>query len=242
MRTAAAPMSDRERALAFWDLQRAGMQALKVEKNPTKAAELFRRALALDANHEDARYYLATALAAQEKTGEALVEYETLIRVNPRSHRALTAWGTLRAMTAKSDEDLAAAERSLESAHRLNPEETGALLVLGEIALLRRDASTAEQRLKAVCQTNARSVGGLFLLGYIAWKRGDESGAAARLTSARAALGPDWKPAGATAEGDMKTGARSDSSTPLSRYWEEWDGTTTPSVAYHALDTRMRSR
>ncbi len=241
-RTAGAPLSERERVVAFWDRQRAGMQALKVEKNPVKAAGLFREALALDPNHEDAHYYLATSLAAQGKTDEALAEYQTLTRVNPGSHRGFTAWGTLRAMTARSDADLAAAERSLESAHRLNPEETGALLVLGEVALLRGAAATAEQRLKAVCQTNARSVGGLFLLGYIAWKRGDAAGAQARLASARAALGPEWKPGGSTAEGDVKGRTLSDSATPLSRYWEQWDGVLTPSAAYRTLDTHIRSR
>jgi Tfp pilus assembly protein PilF len=241
-RAAIGVMSDRDRVVAFWDRQRAGMQALKVEKNPAKAAGLFRDALALDPAHEDAHYYLATSLAAQGKTDEALAEYETLTRINPGSHRGFTAWGTLRAVTARSDADLAAAERSLESAHRLNPEETGALLVLGEVALLRGANATAEQRLKAACQTNARSVGGLFLLGYIAWKHGDTGGAKARLTSARAALGPEWKPKGATAEGDVKGGSLSDSTTPLSRYWEQWDGTPSPAAAYRALDTRMRSR
>jgi Tfp pilus assembly protein PilF len=239
---AAAAMSERERIVAFWDRHRAGMQALKVEKDPAKAAGLFREALALDPNHEDAHYYLATALAAQGNTDAALDEYETLTRVNPRSHRGFTAWGTLRAITAKTDADLAAAERSLENAHRLNPEETGALLVLGEVALLRGQATVAEQRLKAACQTNARSVGGLFLLGYIAWKRGDDADGRARLASARAALGPDWKPAGATAEGDVQGRALSDSSTPLSRYWQQWDGTPNPAAAYRALDSRMRSR
>lgn len=239
---AATVMSDRDRIVAFWDRQRAGMQALKVEKNPAKAAGLFRDALALDPGHEDAHYYLATSLAAQGKTDEALGEYETLTRLNSRSHRGFTAWGTLRAMTARSDADLAAAERSLHSAHRLNPEETGALLVLGEVALLRGATATAEQRLRAACQTNTRSVGGLFLLGYLAWKRGDTAGAMARLTSARAALGAEWKPKGATAEGDVKGASLSDSTTPLARYWEQWDGTAAPAAAYRALDTRMRSR
>jgi tetratricopeptide (TPR) repeat protein len=241
-RTAVGAMSERDRVLAFWDRQRAGMQALKVDGNPEAAAGLFRQALALDPNHEDARYYLASSLAAQGRTEEALAEYATLTRLNPRSHRGLTAWGTLRAITARSDSDLAAAERALESAHQLNPEETGALLVLGEVALLRGSRTTAEQRLKAACQTNARSVGGLFLLGYIAWTRGDTASAHARLASARAALGPDWKPRGATAEGDVKAGRLSDSSTPLSRYWEQWDGTITAPTVYRALDTRLRSR
>ena len=241
-RDTVASMSDRDRTVAFWQQQRAGMSALKVDKDAAKAEEFFRKALSLDPRHEDALYYLATSLAEQGKSDEALTEYETLTRVNPRSHRGFTAWGTLRAMTARSDADLAAAERSLTTAHQLNPEETGALLVLGEVALLRGNTSTADARLKAACQTNARSVGGLFLLGYLAWTHGDATGAQARLTAARAALGADWKPKGATAEGDVKGGTLSDSSTPLSRYWEQWDGATTPAIAFRLLDTRLRSR
>lgn len=241
-RAAAPEIPEHERAVRFWDRQRAGMQALKVEKNPSKAAALFREALALDPSHEDARYYLATSLAAQGKTDDALAEYEQLTRVNPKSHRGYTAWGTLRAMTARSRADLAAAERSLERAQRLNPEETGALLVLGEVALLRGATAVAEQRLKAACQTNARAAGGLFLLGYIAWKRGDAVGAQALLVSARAALGPDWKPKGATAEGDVQGAALSDSATPLSRFWEHWDGRANASAAYRPLDTYLAHR
>lgn len=231
---------DRERIAAFWERQRAAMQALKVEKNPDKAVRLFREALALDPTHEDARYYLATSLAAQGHTADALAEYETLTRANPRSHRGFSAWGTLRARTAQSAADLAAAEAALTKAHDLNPEETGALLTLGEIALLRGQAPVAERRFKAACQSNARATGGLFLLGYLQWKRGDLDGAKDRLEKARATLGPDWKPKGATAEGDVQAAGLSESATPLSRFWETWDGHATAAAAYRPLDGYLR--
>jgi Tfp pilus assembly protein PilF len=239
---AAAGMPDRERVLAFWDRQRAGMQALKVEQDLPKAIGLFREALALDPDHEDARYYLATSLAALGDTEAALAQYGELTRINPRSHRGYAAWGTLRAKTARSAADLAAADDSLSKAHQLNPEETGALLVLGEVALMRGAPAVAEERLKAACQTNARAAGGLFLLGYLAWKHGDAAGAAARLQSARAALGPEWKPKGATAEGDVEGDALSDAATPLSRFWEQWDGRATPRTAYRRLDAYLAHR
>jgi tetratricopeptide (TPR) repeat protein len=235
----AVPVSERERIALFWEKQRAGMQALKVEKNLPKAVALFREALALDPTHEDARYYLATCLAAQGDANGALAEYEQLTRSNPRSHRGFSAWGTLRALTARSAEDLEAAEAALTKAHDLNPEETGALLTLGEIALLRGQPAVAEQRLKAACQTNARATGGLFLLGYLQWKRGDLGGAAERLHKARATLGPDWKPKGATAEGDVQA-SLTESSTPLSRFWQRWDGQAVPAASYRPLDGYLR--
>jgi Tfp pilus assembly protein PilF len=230
-----APPAERQRIAAFWDRERAAMQALKVEKNPAKAAGLFEQALALDPAHEDARYYLATALAAQGDTDGALRQYAELNRANPRSHRSLVEWGRLRAATGRNAGDLAAAETALRRAHDLNPEETGALLMLGEIALMRRQPALAERRLAAVAQANARSAGALFLLGYIRWKAGDPVRARGDLERARTALGPDWKPAGSTAEGDVAVAA-GPQSTLLSRFWERWDGTAKPSSAYAGLE------
>ena len=233
--SAPASMTDRDRVVAFWDRHRAAMHALKVERAPGKAADLFEQALALDPAHEDARYYLATALAAQGDTDGALRQYDLLNRANDRSHRSLAAWGRLRALTQRNPADLVAAEAALAKAHDLNPEETGALLMLGEIALMRRQHKEAERRLSAVAQANARSADARFLLGYIRWKGGDIEHAREDLRTARAALGPDWKPAGSTAEGDAAVAA-ADDSTLLSRFCDRWDGAPQPSSSYAALD------
>src|SRR5262249_20656713 len=48
--------ADKAKLAEFWKLQRAAMNALKIEKDIPKAIELFRAALALDADHEDAHY------------------------------------------------------------------------------------------------------------------------------------------------------------------------------------------
>lgn len=234
-----ADANERERLVAFWDRQRAAMNALKVEKNVTKAIALFREALSFDPAHEDARYYLGVCLAAQGETEAALAEYETLTRMNAQSHRGLAAWGALRASTARSAADLQAAEAALKKAHQLNPEETGALLRLGEVALLRGDRGTAEQRFVMACRTNTRATGGFFLRGYVRWKDGDTAGAREQLEKARAALGPDWKPKGATAEGDVAARLQSDAS-PLSRFWETWDGTAHLANAFGALDSYLK--
>ena len=95
--------------------------------------------------HEDARYYLGHCLAVQGDVPGALAQYEELTRLNPQSHRGFARLGTLRAMTARSRSDLAAAEAALDRAHRLNPEETGALLALGEVALMRNHRAIAAQ-------------------------------------------------------------------------------------------------
>ncbi|HEY7509999.1 MAG TPA: ASPIC/UnbV domain-containing protein, partial [Vicinamibacteria bacterium] len=232
------PGTDRERVLAFWAAHRGGMHALKVEADHAKAAGLFRQALALDPRHEDARYYLANCLAAQGDTAAALAQLEELMRLNDRSHRSYMRWGWLRASTATSDADLAAAERALETAHRINPEETGALMLMAEVALLRGDQALARQRLEAVCRTNPRAAGALFLLGYLDGRGGDPAATRARLAQAREALGPDWKPRGATAEGDVRRQAHEDASL-LASAWQRWDGTPDPRRAFASLEKRL---
>ncbi|MPZ19908.1 MAG: tetratricopeptide repeat protein [Luteitalea sp.] len=235
-----SPAKHRERIVRFWNHQRAAMHALKVEKDAAKAAGRFREALALDPAHEDARYYLATSLAEQGDTDGALAEYEELMRLNPRSHRALAGWARLRAMAPRTAPELIAAEEMLIRAHTLNPEETGTLLTLGEIALMRGKHSLAEERFETAVRTNTRAAGGLFLLGYVRWKAGDLDGARYYLRRAREALGPDWKPAGTTAEGDV-TSALKREPTPLSRFWDTWNGTAQLPSTYTGLDAYLRT-
>lgn len=136
------------------------MNAMKVEKDNAKAAALFRQALALDPAHEDSLYCLAAWLASLGEIDDALAQLAELKRLNSQSQRAFAQWGTQRALSAKSASDLEAAETSLARAHAINPEETGALLSLGEVALLRGNATLAEERLAAACRTNHKAVGG----------------------------------------------------------------------------------
>lgn len=225
---------DRSQQLVFWQRHRAGMDALKVERNPGRAAGFFREAIALDPRHEDARYYLALCLVALADPEAALVELEALQRLNPASHRAWQQWGSIRAIHSRGSADLEAAERALERARAINPEETGVLLLLGEIALLRGDGARAGALLGAVHGTNPRSVGALFLRGYLAWRGGDATAASVLLHQARQALGPDWKPEGSTAEGDVRNRQHVETS-PLTRYWAGWDGREDPGLAFRAL-------
>ena len=228
------PLDDRARTMAFWTTQRQAMRALKVENDLPRAVALLREALSLDPSHEDSRYYLATSLAALGEVDAALAELDTLRRANTASHRAWARWGVLRALTSRSPAELQAAEASLERARAVNPEETGALLALAEISLLQGDRTEAESRLDQVCAMNPRASGGWFLLGYVHWKRGDASGAVALLQRARTSLGPDWKPRGATAEGDVTRQAHEDL-TPLSRFVNAWNGSERPAEAFAEL-------
>ena len=232
--------SDKAKVLEFWKTLRDAMNAMKVEKDNPKAIRLFRAALQLDPRHEDALYYLGQCLATEGDTTGALEQLGKLTRLNPHSHRGFQQWGVVRACSAVTAADLVAAEQSLERAHALNPEETGALLVLGEVSLMRGDFPKAEERLNAVCQTNVKAVGGFFLRGYLAWRRNEQSQSRALLENARLALGKDWQPQGTTAEGDVKTKQHIESS-PLNRYWTRWDGQADPDSAYRLLADYLKS-
>ena len=237
---ASAPNDDdRTRTLAFWAKQREAMQALKGDKDVARAARLLREALAHDPAHEDTRYYLASSLATLGDVDGALAELQGLARSNPNSHRAHARWGTLRAQTARSPVDLEEAEASLQRALELNPEETGVLLALGEVSLLRGSLTRAAQRLAAACTTNPRASRGLFLLGYVHWRQGDEAGAVHLLERTRRSLGEDWKPHGSTAEGDVARKAYEET-TPLGRFLQEWNGSDNPAEAYAGLQRHLR--
>ncbi len=231
-------LSERERVTAFWERQRGAMEAMKIEGDVPKAIALFRSALELNPDHEDSRYYLANLLAAEGDIETAFAEIDTLLERNPRSHRGNKQWGILKAMEATGREDLEAAREALERALEINREETGSLLALGEVDLLLGDVADAQERLEWACRSNPRAVGGFFLRAYISWQRGDREESVRLLEAAQAARGPEWKPEGAAAEGDVAVKMHREES-PLARYWRAWNGDSDPEKAFADLRRRL---
>ncbi len=224
----------REETAEFWSKQREAMDAMKESNDVAKAVVLFRQALALNPEHEDSRYYLANCLAAQGDVAGALEQLAELIRINPGSHRAYQQRGLLLAESASTRTGLKAAEESLEKAYSINPEETGTMLILGELAVVLGDRATAERRLESVCRTNPRAVGAFYLRGYLAWKSGDRTRARELLEMARSARGRDWKPNGTVAEGEVHRQMHVEAAL-LSSYWDSWDGSPDPDKAFDKL-------
>jgi hypothetical protein len=233
-----ASLDERERVVEFWRAQRAAMDAMKRDRDVERAIDLFERALELDPTHEDSRYYLANCLAARGELEKALDELALLRRQNPLSHRAHKQWGVLRAGKPRSPDDLREARLALQRAVEVNAEETGALLALAEIDLLQGDLAAASKRLEWVCSTNPRASGAFYLRAYIAWIEGDHDQATRLLEAAVEARGEDWVPRGAVAEGDVESLMHRDMS-PLSIYWETWNGSTDPTPALRELATRL---
>lgn len=231
-------MSERERQIAFWDKHRAAMDKLKKDQDPQAAALLFREALALDPRHEDGLYYLASCLAGMGQTQGAIRKLEALLAVNPSSHRALQRLAYLHAVNAQSKADLQRAAEEAERAHALNPEETGALLLLAEIELMRGNVLKSRTHLESVVRSNHRAALAYFLLAFLDSRSG---GAAARKTHLEAAVkarGPEWKPKGSVHEGDVQRRMHEETSL-LAVFADQWDGKQDPRAAFAALQQRL---
>ncbi len=230
---------DRAGLAQFWEKQHAAMDAMKRERDFAKAAQLFREALAMNPGHEDSHYYLANCLAAMNDIPSAIAELDALARINPQNHRAFQRKGELLAASATSKSQLELARRALDAALHLNSEETGTLVLLGQVALAQGDLATAEQRFAHACQANPRAVNVWFLRSYISWKQRDLGRASAMLATARNARGRDWKPAGAALEGDVQHRMYSESGF-LNVFEQQWDGSPDPTRVFAPLDAYLR--
>jgi tetratricopeptide (TPR) repeat protein len=231
----AAHADERSASLDFWNKQHAAMDAMKRQGDYARAATLFRDALALNPSHEDSHYYLANCLVALGQIPAAIAELDALTRINPQNHRALQRKGELLAASARSRSELVQAQRELESAIRLNSEETGTLVLLGEVELARAELAKAETTFTRVCQANPKAANAWFFRAYIAWKRGDSSTAATQLDSAHKALGPDWKPTGTVLEGDVRQRMFSEAGF-LGIFEQQWNGSSDPGASFRELD------
>jgi tetratricopeptide (TPR) repeat protein len=235
----AAPPLDKARLVQFWTKQHAAMDAIKRERNIPKAVGLFREALALNPQHEDSHYYLANCLATLGDIPAAIAELKLLAQINPQNHRAFQREGELLAASASSKRQLELAREPLNAALRLNSEETGTLVLLGQVELALGDLSTAERHFTHVCQANPKAVNAWFLRGYIAWKQRDQRQASAMLEKARDARGRDWKPAGSVLEGDVQRRMYSEGAF-LNVFEEQWDGSPVPESTFGRLDSYLR--
>ena len=102
--------------------------------------------------------------------------------------------------------DLTRAEAEFRRALEINREETGPLLHLGEIALVRGNLADARYYLDAVIGANSGSVEAHLLKGYVAWRAGDPKQAAALFARAVELARPPEPAVAVSGEGDTKRG------------------------------------
>jgi tetratricopeptide (TPR) repeat protein len=235
-----AAVEGKDRQLQFWQAHHDAMNLWKQSRDARAAADGFRQALALDPLHEDARYYLASALAAAGDVPGALEELAILTRQNPMSQRAFSRRAFLRAVEARTRAAMEEALRDAERAHAINPEETGALLLLGELELLLGRAGQAQRHLERVVLSNPRSVPAHFGLAWLAYRSGAPRMVKTHLEAVAAARGKDWKPPKATAEGDTVRRLHEEGSLLMAEA-DAWDGAAPPEAAFAKLQRRIQT-
>lgn len=212
--TESTSAAERRRTLLFWELYREATDH-RIAGRTEKAAETYSRALELNEEHEDALYYLGSM--ELERGGFAAAEraWMRLLEVNPLSGRAHSRLGVLYSCLEPTGVfDLARAEAEFKRAQAINKEQTGPLLGLGEVALIRGDLDAASRYLDRVLGSNSSSVPAHFLEGYVAWRRGDRNAAASSFAEAVRQARPAQPVAGVAGEGDTKAGTKAMLATP----------------------------
>jgi tetratricopeptide (TPR) repeat protein len=201
----AAQPADRTQLQAFWALYREAT-AQRVAGETQRAADTYARALTLQSDHEDVLYYFGSMRLELGDFAGAARAWQHLVAVNPTSARAHSRLGALYlCLTRGGPFQIDSAERHLRTAHEINREESGPLLHLGEVALLRGDTGSARGNFSAVLATHAASGPAHFYVGYLAWKAKDMATARAHLRLATTAA-PPVAAGGVPGEGDTKNG------------------------------------
>ena len=213
----------REGIQQFWRVYRQATTK-RIGGDYAGALALFDSALTLQPEHLDALYYSGNAAYELGQFAEAERRWRLELAANAHSARAHAQIGMLySAALPDAPIDLAIAQRELEAAHSLNRAETGPLVGLGEIALLRGDLVAAARWLAAASTTNTRSVAAVYLRGYLAWTEGEIDAAKRLLATAWHLAGGGPEEVSASAEGQTKAGNRplleSGNPSPLSAHW-----------------------
>jgi tetratricopeptide (TPR) repeat protein len=190
----------------FWETYRRATD-LRIAGQPAEAAAAYAEALTLVPEHQDALYYLGSMDFELGDLPGAEQAWRRLVAVDPSNARGHSRLGTLYScIGAPALLDLARASAEFERALAINREETGPLLQLGEIALLRDDPAGARSWFEKVVGSHVSSVEAHFYLGYLAWQEGASDRAAELLAAAVRHAQPTEPPKGVLGEGDTRAG------------------------------------
>jgi len=199
-------VAEKEKIRRFWEIYRQATSH-RLTGEIEQAASAYEKAIALNPSHEDALYYFGNVsleLGHYEKAERA---WQRLIEINAHSARGYQQLGNLYLNPGNINLfDIKKAEEAYEQAHRINGEETGPVLRLGEVALIKHDFDLAEEYFQAVLGANKKSVEANFLNGYIAWKRQNQPQARLLYESAITYVRPENPVKGVLGEGDTKRG------------------------------------
>jgi tetratricopeptide (TPR) repeat protein len=197
--------AEKEKVLKFWEYYRTATD-YRMEEKWQQAADYYLKALEFNPVHEDALYYLGNMYLELLRYKDAEACWTKLAKINPQKSRAYLQLATLY-LSSEEFFDIEKAENASRQALKNNKEETGPVLLLGEIKLIRGDLDAAADDFKAVTTSNFKSVDAYFLAGYIAWKKGDKTKARDLfLEAVKYAKPADNAPQKVEGEGDTKHG------------------------------------
>ena len=159
-------------AREFWASYREAT-GRRMKQDFEGAAELYSRALALRPNHQDSLYYLGNCHLERRAYREALQAFQQLVAINPSgSSRAYMHSGLVYAsLDPAAPHDLDEARRLFQLALDTDPD-SGALLGLAEVALLRHRPDEARELLERANAENPMSLAAPYLLGYLVFRDG----------------------------------------------------------------------
>lgn len=164
-----------ERVRRFWQTYKQASER-RSAGDLTSAVTLYTAALELRPGHEDSLYYSGNCLFELGRYQEAVASYERLIAANPMgSSRGYMQLGLIHAsLEPGAPFDLERAGRFFQEALRLDPD-SGALLGIGEVALLKGQWEAAWEAFAGDNADNAMGMASPYLLGYLCWRRGDRA-------------------------------------------------------------------
>jgi tetratricopeptide (TPR) repeat protein len=168
---AASPdVRERERIARFWNAYHEATR-IRAEGDFEAAVERYREALRLRPDHEESLYYLGNCLYELGEYPSALEVYETLVEVNPQSHRGFSQLGVaLSTRQPGAVLDPGRARSAFERNAELDREESGPFLRLGMLDL-------KEGRLEEALADFRRAAGfgspeGAFRAGFVELRKG----------------------------------------------------------------------
>lgn len=200
--------AEKARVLQFWETFRRA-QSLRREGRWTEAVDEYRKALELDPDHEGALYGLANSYIELGRFDAALEPLAHLVEVDPLAQRGHLQIGLIRSCPdAGAAYDLDAAERALQRAFEINQEETGALLRLAEVKLLKGEVERAFELYTLANRSNFRAVEGYYVRAYLRWRAGRVDEATELLAEAvRQSHVPKVVAGAVPGEGDTRPGS-----------------------------------
>jgi tetratricopeptide (TPR) repeat protein len=166
-----AASSDRIRQ--FWDVYRQASQR-RAAGELEAAIALYQNALKLKPDHEDSLYYAGNCYFELGRYQEAIAANERLIAANPLgSSRGYMQLGLIYScLEPGAPFDLEKAGHFFDQSLKVDPD-SGALLGIGEVALLAGQWQKAWDSFKSDNADNAMSMASPYLLGYLCWRKGE---------------------------------------------------------------------